>query len=185
MHFDSPCSPASFALGLHYVWYVELPEISNGLPRLRSSVKICCGWTYYRHSEHLGLCRDKSRCQCYLNRAELTCLTLFYSDNSNRSVTTRSEMLFWTDVVSRLNENPGSWVLSTAAHALQEPCQVHPTHLLSIPPYLQCLLIHLGCHRNDLSPLNCSLGTLGPAPCKISLVGKAHPKQLETTQLLP
>lgn len=47
------------------------------------------------------------------------------------------------------------------------------------------LLVCLSCYQNDLSPLDCSFGTLGPAPCKISLVEKAHSKQLETMQLLP
>lgn len=76
-------------------------------------------------------------------------------------------------------------MLSTAAYALQELHQVLPKHLLSMPPYIHCHPVHPGCHQNNLSPLDCSLGTLGPAPRKTSLVEKAHPKPLETTQLLP
>ena len=102
----------------------------------------------------------------------------------NWSVITRPEMLFRTDVVSKLNENTGSWCSTLLPMCFRNHTRYSPSTSF---PFLHNFVtfVCLSRHQNDLSPLECSLGTHGPAPCKTSLVEKAHPKQLETMQLLP
>lgn len=90
MNFDSFCSLANLALGLHYSWYVELPESQNSLSGLKNSAKISVDKHY--DSELTYDSAGVSQVVTVTWTGLLTCLTVTVQIEE-RSVITCSEML--------------------------------------------------------------------------------------------